>query len=219
MANRGWELLYTQQDWVLARLNEFAHPFYLSGGTALSRGYYQHRFSDDLDFFVNDSPEFPLWRDRCLVALERAAAAGSLRLEVVLREERFGRAFLHGPAVLKLEFINDVPFRVGQPWRHPSLGLLDSKENILANKISALVDRDEPKDLADIFWLCCRDGMDVVAAVEHAEGKAAGIFPPLVARALSKALRSGVPRVLWHEAPDEAEFKSGIETLINRLVG
>jgi len=38
---------------------------------------------------------------------------------------------------------------------HPVLGRLDSAENILANKISALIDRDEPKDLADIWGFCC----------------------------------------------------------------
>ncbi|MDR1421550.1 MAG: nucleotidyl transferase AbiEii/AbiGii toxin family protein, partial [Coriobacteriales bacterium] len=32
-------------------------PFYLTGGTALSRIYYAHRFSDDLDFFVNRCDE------------------------------------------------------------------------------------------------------------------------------------------------------------------
>jgi hypothetical protein len=33
----------------------------LTGGTAASRGYLQHRFSDDLDLFTNDAAEFPLW--------------------------------------------------------------------------------------------------------------------------------------------------------------
>ena len=72
MPGRDWDRLYQLQDWVLARLAAVAHEFYLSGGTALSRGYYAHRYSDDLDFFVNDAPEFPLWRDRCLDALGRA---------------------------------------------------------------------------------------------------------------------------------------------------
>ena len=139
MPARDWHRLYGLQDWTLARLAALPQEFYLSGGAALSRGYYAHRHSEDLDFFVNDSAQFPLWRDRCLESLGRAARAQDLQLEIILREERFGRAFLHGPVSLKLEFINDVPFRVGQPWKHPQLGPLDTKENILANKISALV--------------------------------------------------------------------------------
>jgi len=219
MPGRDWQRLYQLQDWVLARLGAVTHGFYLSGGTALSRGYYAHRYSEDLDFFVNDSAEFPLWRDRCLDALRRAGTEEHLQLEIVLREERFGRAFLRGAFSLKLEFINDVPFRVGQPWKHTQLGLLDTKENILANKISALVDRQEPRDLADIFWLCCQDGLDLRAALDNAAGKAAGIFPPLVARALAEGLRQGLPKVAWQKPPNETEFRNGIEALINALVG
>jgi hypothetical protein len=217
MAN-DWNQLYAVQDWTLARLRKVQQGFHLSGGTALSRGYYGHRYSEDLDFFVNDSPDFQLWRDRCLDVLRQDGEKENLRLEVVLREERFGRAFLHGAAPLKLEFINDVPFRVGQPWNHPELGALDTRENILANKISALVDRQEPKDLADLFWLCCRDTLNLLAAIENAQGKAAGIFPPLVARALAEGLQRGVPRVHWRQPPGEAEFRKGIENLIDSIV-
>ncbi len=96
MPGRDWQPLYQLQDWVLARLSAVTHGFYLSGSTALSRGYYAHRHSEDLDFFVNDSAEFPLWRDQCPETLERASTNESLRLEIVLRDERFGRAFLLG---------------------------------------------------------------------------------------------------------------------------
>ncbi len=219
MPASDWPGLYQLQDWALAKLTAVPHGFYLGGGTALSRGYYAHRYSEDLDFFVNDAAEFPLWRDRCLEALQRSGTNEGLRVEIVLREERFGRAFLHGPIPLKLEFINDVPFRVGQPWKHPSLGSLDTKENILANKISALVDRQEPKDLADIFWLCCRDSLDLRTTLDNAGGKAAGIFPPLVARALAEGLRVGLPNVAWAKQPAEAEYRKGIEALINAVVG
>ncbi len=213
-----WDQLYVLQDWVLARLRNVEHRFYLSGGTALSRGYYDHRYSEDLDFFVNDISDFEVWRDRCFDALRKDGEKENWRLEIVLREKRFGRAFLHGPTPLKLEFINDVPFRVGEPWNHPALGRLDTKENILAKKISALIDRDEPKDLADIFWLACRDDLDLLAAIDNAEGKAAGIFPPLVARALANGLRLGVPRVPWRHPPQEDEYRSGMEKLISRIV-
>jgi predicted nucleotidyltransferase component of viral defense system len=216
---KDWEQLYSLQDWVLARLKTVEHGFYLSWGTGLSRGYYQHRYSEDLDFFLNDSSDFQLWRDRCLDSLERGAAAQGQRLEITLREERFGRAYLHGPVPLKLEFINDVPFRVGQPWTHPSLGPLDTKENILANKISALIDRQEPKDIADVFWLCCRDNLDLKSAIENAGGKAAGIFPPLVARSLSEALRLGQPKVAWRQAPTETEFRNSIVALVDKIIG
>lgn len=213
-----WDHLYALQDWALSRLRQVEQGFYLTGGTALGRGYYQHRYSEDLDLFVNDAPSFGLWRDRCLEALQSAAVTEGWALDIVLREERFGRAFLRGPVALKLEFVNDVPFRVGQPWEHPVLGRLDTKENILANKLSAILDRQEPKDLADIFWLCCRDNLDLLQAMEHALGKAAGVFPPAVARALAEGLSRGLPPVAWCSQPDEEEFRAGLTAWIRRIV-
>ncbi|MDZ7724261.1 MAG: nucleotidyl transferase AbiEii/AbiGii toxin family protein [candidate division KSB1 bacterium] len=47
------ESLYPFQDGALKRVNAAETPFYLTGGTALSRHYFDHRFSDDLVFFVN----------------------------------------------------------------------------------------------------------------------------------------------------------------------
>ncbi|MCD4795127.1 MAG: nucleotidyl transferase AbiEii/AbiGii toxin family protein [Bacteroidales bacterium] len=33
-------------------------PFYLTGGTALVRFYLNHRYSEDLDFFVNKRKKY-----------------------------------------------------------------------------------------------------------------------------------------------------------------
>lgn len=216
--SRDWNALYALQDRVLGLLANADHWFYLTGGTALGRGYYGHRYSEDLDFFVNDAQDFELWRDRCLEILRQDAVRTGNRLDILLREPRFGRAVLHGAEPLKLEFVNDVPCRIGVPWRHPKLGRLDTKENILANKVSALVDRAAPKDVADIFLLCCRDRLDILEAIEGADGKAAGIFPPVVARALDRALSRGLPDVFWIAAPDEEEFRHGIARLIERIM-
>jgi hypothetical protein len=213
-----WKTLYELQDWTLASIRTIDHGLYLTGGTALSRAYCGHRYSEDLDFFANDAPEFELWRDRCLAGLERASRDAGWRLEILLREARFGRAVLHGPCPLKLEFVNDVPFRVGEPFMHPALGRLDTRENILANKVSSIVDRHAPKDLADIYWLCCREGLSLVHAMKQATGKAAGIFPPFVARALHEVLSHGIPNVAWILRPEEGEFRQGIESLIAQLL-
>ncbi|MDR2095073.1 MAG: nucleotidyl transferase AbiEii/AbiGii toxin family protein [Treponema sp.] len=35
-------------------MNRCGTHFFLTGGTALSRAYYPHRYSDDLDFFYAD---------------------------------------------------------------------------------------------------------------------------------------------------------------------
>ena len=46
-------ILYPLQDKVLETIGKLPVRFYLTAGTALSRAYLHHRYSDDLDFFVN----------------------------------------------------------------------------------------------------------------------------------------------------------------------
>lgn len=53
--------LYPLQDKVLAQIAQLDTGFYLTGGTAASRGYLQHRYSEDLKFVVNDAAKYKLW--------------------------------------------------------------------------------------------------------------------------------------------------------------
>lgn len=69
MPPSAYDDIDTLQDIVLETLSNADTEFYLTGGTAASRGYLHHRFSDDLDFFVNDDKRFALWADRFRQAL------------------------------------------------------------------------------------------------------------------------------------------------------
>jgi len=211
-----FERLYPFQNRVLDLVNALDTAFYLSGGTAASRGYLQHRFSDDLDFFVNDDLRFNLWAAR---VIERLAREEDCRLGVLLQEERFVRLTLSTEAVLlKLEFINDVPARVGTIVQHPLLGRLDSPENILANKITALIDREEPKDLADIWGFCCQKGLSLEDALTGAQSKAAGVFPADLARLLLSATPDNWEQVRWIEAPPVEKFLADLQALGEALI-
>lgn len=123
-----FDVLYPFQDQVLRLITRLDTGFHLSGGTAASRGYLHHRYSDDLDLFVNDDERFGLWAERIVQALARS---GAWETSVLLRQERFFRLSLAAEgAILKVELVNDVPSRVGEPWLHPVLGWLDTAENI-----------------------------------------------------------------------------------------
>lgn len=50
--------LYQFQDVVLNLVGQSNTTFYLTGGTALSRCYFHHRYSDDLDLFLDFSPDY-----------------------------------------------------------------------------------------------------------------------------------------------------------------
>jgi hypothetical protein len=208
--------LYPFQDRVLRIFSAVDTGFYLTGGTALSRGYLNHRFSDDLDFFVNDDDKFVLWADRIIQACFQPR---EWETQILLREERFVRLNLINPEIsLKIEMINDVPSRVGEPGQHPILGRLDTAENILANKITAALDRAAPKDLADIWGLCCQMSLSLTEAISAAQGKAAGVFPPDLARVLCSVTRTDWEMVRWITPPDPDQFIAQISALGKKLL-
>ena len=57
-SDEDYKKLYQLQDRFLNWCTALNLPFYLTGGTALGRFYLGHRYSDDLDFFVNSVQEY-----------------------------------------------------------------------------------------------------------------------------------------------------------------
>jgi hypothetical protein len=211
-----FDKLYPWQDRILKVVNGIETGFYLTGGTAASRGYLNHRFSDDLDFFVNEDPRFSLWVERIIQALIHADCG---QINVIQREERFVRlSVTHQDLLLKIEFVNDVPAHTGRITEHPVLGKLDSAENILANKITALLDREEPKDLADIWGFCCKMGLPIKEAISGAQSKAAGLFPADLARLLCSASQADWQSVRWIETPPVETYLSQLTQLGESLL-
>ncbi len=208
--------LYPLQDRVLAAFAAADTGFYLSGGTAASRGYVEHRFSDDLDLFVNDAPEFGLWSARLIRSLNDAP---DLSVTIGLREERFHRLTAACDGVsLKIQLINDIPAHIGQVRSVPRPGKLDSAENILANKVTALIDRDEPKDLADIWGFCCTLGLSLERALADAHGKVAGIFPVDLARRLIETTTDDWRLIRWIHTPPAEQFVAELHALGESLL-
>ncbi|MEW6029601.1 MAG: nucleotidyl transferase AbiEii/AbiGii toxin family protein [Chloroflexota bacterium] len=211
-----FDVLYPLQDRVIHVLNQADSEFYLTGGTASSRGYLHHRFSDDLDYFVNDDNRFGLWVERIIQALTQS---NDWACKVLMKEERFARLNLTQNEVsLKLEFVNDVPAHVGEIQNHPFLGRMDSAENILANKVTALLDREEPKDFADIWGFCTQMRLSLQAAITNAQSKAAGIFPADLARVLCSVARTDWESVRWVNAPPVDVFLAQVNQLGEKLV-
>lgn len=174
LANYYDKVIYPLQDKALVVFKDA--PFYLTGGTALSRGYYYHRYSDDLDYFLNDYSEFQRLVER---QIEKLAVLFT-DIKVAIKDANFCRVFVSEER-LKIEMINDVPSHIGAVINHPVLGVIDSKENILANKLTAVVDRTLPKDIVDIYFLL-KGGLNLKQSFLDASSKAAGISPLLTAK-------------------------------------
>jgi hypothetical protein len=151
---------------------------------------------------------------RLIQALNREWAC-----DVLMKEERYARLNLvQNDVSLKIELINDVPARVGEIQNHAILGRLDSAENILANKVTALLDREEPKDLADIWGFCVQKGLSLRNAITNAQSKAAGVFPADLARVLCSAQRKDWEVIRWIKAPPVEAFISQLNELGESLV-
>jgi len=141
--------LYPFQDRILKGIQNLNLNFYLTGGTALGRCFLQHRYSDDLDFFVNDHPEF---RSQCNEAIDLFKRTG-LACEIATTSDSFVRIFLEDcDTPMKIDFVNDVPFHYGNFEKLPLFHRVDNWRNILSNKICSL-SRMEPKDVADIVFI------------------------------------------------------------------
>lgn len=208
--------LYPLQDEVLSFISSLQTGFYLTGGTAASRGYLQHRYSDDLDLFVNYDDRFASWAELIVNEMSRQSA---WQTTVRLRGESYAGLTVYREGVdLRIDLVKDVPFRVGAAYRHPTLGLIDTAENILAHKVTAVIDREQPKDLADIWGFCTKMGLSLAAAIEGADSKAAGIFHADLARVLCTATEDDWRLIRWIAAPDAGQFVADLIALGEALI-
>ena len=142
--------LYPLQDEIFSLVAD--DRFYLSGGTCLSRFYYHHRYSDDIDLFfdaVKHSPEsFPQAAQGFLARL-----SGSFRVETLIDSPTFVRALAYrGDRPVKMELICEPLPRIGRARKKAGL-CIDDKKNIAVNKITTLYGRKTVKDYIDLFYL------------------------------------------------------------------
>jgi predicted nucleotidyltransferase component of viral defense system len=144
------EILYPFQDEICALIKN--DNFYLSGGTALSRFYYQHRYSDDLDFFYDGqkgSKEGFSIEFRDIMA----RISNKYRIEIEIDREYFKRAYIYkNDTALKIEFVYENFKNIGKREKIKGIAI-DSKENLCANKLTAVYDRKTFKDFVDLFYL------------------------------------------------------------------
>jgi hypothetical protein len=163
--------LYPLQDKVLQLIGQTHSDFYLTGGTLLGRYLLHHRYSDDLDLFMNSDLKFS---EKVDLAIQPVLETFST-VEVSSRQETYARYFvMDGNLKLKVEFINDVKYRVGIPIQTESGLLLDTWENVLSNKVTAL-SRFAAKDFIDILFISFKFPFNWELIIDEARQKDASI--------------------------------------------
>lgn len=217
------ESLYPFQDGILAIVKQSGTPFYLTGGTALSRHYYNHRYSDDIDLFVNSDPMYPDYVQRLFLTFEETQAKGFFKIDYtrIHKTEFYTQLYLtdknSDEIVLKLDIINDIAAHYGDIEESAILGRIDSWRNILSNKIAALF-RYEAKDFADLYIISKKVHFLWRDIIEEAKTKEIGVDP----LALYQILKSFPPEVLdsikWTTPVDAGEFCSCLAQIADDIL-
>lgn len=166
--------------------------FYLSGGTALAAFYLHHRFSDDLDFFTFQDPD-PIAIETAVQAIANTIGASQTRFEKLHDRRMFFLKTDEGE--LKLEFTK-YPFAQLNPTESLRGMRVDSLRDVSANKLAALVDRFDPKDFVDLYFILQRASLEDVR--QDAEQKFGLKFSPLfLGGELAKVKRvEALPRMI-----------------------
>lgn len=147
MDSIDYKQLYKLQDRVLSTVFDVEKEFYLTGGTCLSRFYQEKRRSDDLDFFTNNSSRFSFAVKNIRVALQK-----DFKLDSQVESKDFIRFKID--ELLQVDFVNDNSPRLKDVIVTDDKFLIDNVENILSNKLTAVIGRDNPKDIFDIYLIC-----------------------------------------------------------------
>jgi len=138
---------YLVQNDVLDILFSEESIFYLTGGTCINRFYSEKRYSDDLDFFTSDNNLFRGHVRRIFGIFDEK----KIIFETVADSKDFVRIKIKN--ILKVDFVNDRTYYYGRTVKSENGYTLDNAINMLANKLSAVIGRDEPKDIFDLFLL------------------------------------------------------------------
>lgn len=212
MASSARSKLTALQREVLDAFFQRERGFYLTGGAALAGFHLGHRTTDDLDLFTTQGAAFERGRH---VLLDVAAAIGG---ELHVRQDApgFKRLVLtRRDEGLVIDLVRDTGVQRHVEKLERDNIVIDPADEILANKLAALVGRAEERDLIDVMFLE-RAGHSVEDALPAALAKDGGCTPATLAWLLSEisipdgaALPADVPA---------AELRTYVTELIARLL-
>jgi len=173
----------------LFALPDVRRHFYLTGGTALSGYYYNHRLSDDLDLFTHSISIESIDR-----VVSKTLEADGFKIECRRQSPGYRRYLIDGS--LQLDLVKDVDFRAGAPELFTNI-MVDCKKNIAVNKVLAIYGRLDPKDYIDLYFLIKNENYDILELIKLGQHKDAGLEPFQWAKVIADAQTISVlPRMI-----------------------
>ena len=184
--------------------------FYLTGGAALVGFYFGHRKTEDLDLFTLENEienGFAIVRD---VTKSLDATVESIQTSPDFRRLLVKR----GDEAVVVDLVREYVFQL-EPVKREINGIrLDSPEEILANKLCALLSRSEIRDLIDVQTLE-NAGFSLENAFQVAAKKDSGLSPAQLAWVLNQISFGNDAQLPSDISVDE--LRDYLSDLINRL--
>lgn len=197
--------------------NKFGRNFYWTGGTALAY-FWRHRQSVDLDFFSSDL----FLDDEYLIFINDLKKTVKVdKVSVRLQQNR--RLFIVGRGAenVKLELVF-FPFKAVDGQKVvKEFGLkIDSVNDIMVNKIMSAYQRNEPKDVFDLYYyLTHRPKYDFLKLVKLVEKKFGVAVEPalLIAKInqLADRLDSLQPMIVKYDKKLSKKVKDFFQEIFN----
>ncbi|MDR2923922.1 MAG: nucleotidyl transferase AbiEii/AbiGii toxin family protein [Treponema sp.] len=200
-------------------INKCGVLFFLTGGTALSRAYYNHRYSDDLDFFVNDDDDYSAQVKEVFFKLKEDGFFWDPIVEFISNKNftSFKVGWDKSDILLKLDFVNDVAAHFGEIVKTDLFDRTDSIRNMLSNKLTALF-RFAAKDVADIREIALHEKVDWQLAINDARQKEAGLEIPIICDILQGMPQSEYETIAWTKKPSWEEFRNDIDRIVHEMI-
>lgn len=169
------------QQQVLEKFFERQTGFFLTGGGALAGFHLKHRRTKDLDLFTTEDT-----LEQGVAALHDVAQDLGASIEALKTAATFKRFLLRsGNDSAMVDLVHDLAPQIYEEKLVIGTIRVDPPEEILANKLCALLSRAEIRDLVDIYTLAQR-GFSVEQAVAEASRKDGGMSPGQLAWILSE---------------------------------
>lgn len=181
----------------------------------MSRGYLNHRYSDDLDLFVNNNSDF---QNHIETAIKSFEAAGFSIDFADSSSDNFTRIFLDRNKNglkkngLKIDFVNDIDVHFGEIQKTAVYYQTDSLRNILSNKYTALY-RIAVKDVVDICEIAKNMSFDWKDIISEANQKEGGIDLKEVVQIFSSFSDDILESVKWVNPPNLGILRKQITTI------
>ncbi|MBI2097744.1 MAG: nucleotidyl transferase AbiEii/AbiGii toxin family protein [Candidatus Vogelbacteria bacterium] len=172
MASPGLVILSKEQVAFLQIAGKYqliADEYYLTGGTPLAAFYLGHRYSEDLDFFIEKSEVNILAIKKFIRSVQRKFSFKKITYQNYQGLHMFFLEYPNG-VTLKVDF-NYYPFSRIETGKREFGVLIDSLHDIAVNKIQTIATRTTAKDFIDLYCIVTNTDFNISQLIKDARIK------------------------------------------------